>query len=119
MNKKVIKIFLVIMLTIMMVSCSLSVFAKDPSTLNPDVTVGGGKIENIGEKIAGALQIVGTVLAVVILVVLGIKYMMGSPEEKAEYKKTMMPYVIGAVLIFAATNIAGVVYNIATGIGGK
>lgn len=40
--------------------------------------------------------------------------MMGSPEEKAEYKKTMMPYVVGAVFIFAASQIAGVVYGLIT-----
>ena len=49
--------------------------------------------------------------------VLGIKYMMGSAEEKAEYKKTMIPYVVGAILIFAATTIANAVFNFASGIG--
>lgn len=37
--------------------------------------------------------------------------MMGSAEEKAEYKKTMMPYLVGALLIFAAVTIANMVYN--------
>ena len=39
--------------------------------------------------------------------VLGVRYMMGSAEEKAEYKKVMIPYLIGAVLLFAAVNLAG------------
>ena len=29
--------------------------------------------------------------------------MMGSAEEKAEYKKTFIPYIVGAALIFAAS----------------
>ena len=37
--------------------------------------------------------------------------MMGSAEEKAEYKKVMIPYLIGAVLIFAAPYIAGAIYT--------
>ena len=45
--------------------------------------------------------------------VIGIKYMMGSAEEKAEYKKTMIPYLVGAVILFAAVNIAGVVVSMA------
>ena len=45
------------------------------------------------------------------LIVLGIKYMMGSAEERAEYKKTLFPYFIGAVLIFAAVNLAQVIYS--------
>ena len=45
--------------------------------------------------------------------VIGIKYMMGSAEEKAEYKKTMLPYLIGAIILFAAVNIASYVVSIA------
>lgn len=37
--------------------------------------------------------------------------MMGSAEEKAEYKKTLMPYFIGAVLIFAASAFAQAIYS--------
>ena len=43
--------------------------------------------------------------------VLGIKYMMGSAEEKAEYKKTFIPYIVGALLLFAASALVGVLYN--------
>ena len=53
--------------------------------------------------IIGTIQIIGTVVAVITLMVLGLKYMMGSVEEKASYKKTMIPYLIGAVLVFSIT----------------
>ena len=39
--------------------------------------------------------------------------MMGSVEEKAEYKKNLLPSAIGAALVFAASGIAQIVYNIA------
>ncbi len=39
--------------------------------------------------------------------------MMGSVSEKAEYKKTLMPYVIGASLVFAASSIAQLIYSLA------
>ena len=39
--------------------------------------------------------------------------MMGSLEERAEYKKTLMPYVIGAVMMFAASSLVNIIYNIA------
>jgi len=42
--------------------------------------------------------------------------MMGSTEEKAEYKKSLLPYVIGAGLVFAASTIAQIVYNVAKSI---
>jgi len=41
---------------------------------------------------------------------------MGSAEEKAEYKKTMIPYLIGALILFAAVQIAGAVVGIANSV---
>lgn len=73
-------------------------------------------IQTVGQRIMGIVQTIGVVVAVVILMVLGIKYMMGSAEEKAEYKKTMLPYIIGAILIFGAVSIANMVYNFASGL---
>ena len=70
------------------------------------------EIKTIGGKVIGLIQGVGVVLTVVILAILGIKYMMGSAEEKAEYKKTMIPYIVGAICIFGSTSIATLVYNI-------
>lgn len=72
-----------------------------------------GKIIELGKAIVTIMQTVGIVVAVVVLLILGIKYMMGSAEEKAEYKKTMIPYVVGAVLIFASTTIVNIVYQLA------
>lgn len=74
-------------------------------------------VTNIGNQIIGIITTVGVVVAVVILLVLGIKYMMGSASEKAEYKKTMIPYLVGAILIFGASAITKVVVNLASGIG--
>lgn len=74
-------------------------------------------ITNVGNGIVTILTTIGIVLSVIVLVILGIKYMMGSVEERADYKKTMMPYVIGATLVFAASIIANIIYNIANDIG--
>ena len=61
--------------------------------------------------IVSVIETVGVISSVIILIVIGIKYMMGSAEEKAEYKKTMIPYIVGAILIFAAATIANAIYN--------
>ena len=39
--------------------------------------------------------------------------MIGSVEEKAEYKKTMIYYIIGAIMVFAISNISAMIYNFA------
>lgn len=57
-------------------------------------------------------QVIGSITSVICIIVIGVRYMMGSVEEKAQYKKTLMPYLIGAVLIFATTNVLSIVYNV-------
>lgn len=89
--------------------------AITPGSLKANMNTNGiSAVSTFGTSIMGLIQVAGIVLAVVILMILGIKYMMGSAEEKAEYKKTMIPYLVGAVLIFAASTIANIIYNFAT-----
>ena len=115
--KKLVKIVPIILVAIMV----LSVFSTTMAVgVNPRGQYEGttvGSFNNIGNKIIGALQAIGSIAAVAILVDLGIRYMMGSTEEKAEYKKTMIPYVIGAVFIFAAPWLAGIIYKLAGSLG--
>ena len=110
MNKKVVKIFSIVMIAIMLISVACTVFALTPEDIQP-IDPNNDKIQDIGGRIIGILQAVGIVLSVVVLIIIGLKYMMGSAEEKAEYKKTLMPYLIGAALIFTASAFAQVVYN--------
>ena len=63
-------------------------------------------IKGFGANVVDIITTIAIIVAVVVLLVLGIKYMMGSAAEKAEYKKTMIPYLIGAVLVFGAAAIA-------------
>lgn len=70
-------------------------------------------LEEVGNKAITIVTTIGSVVSVIVLIILGIKYMMGSVQEKAEYKRTLMPYLIGAVFIFAASTIAGIIYEIA------
>ena len=41
--------------------------------------------------------------------------MIASIEDKANYKETMIPYLIGAIMIFAIPQIVGIIYDIVTG----
>ena len=51
------------------------------------------------------VQVIGLGIAIIMLFSLGMKYMVGSIEDKAEVKKHAMVYVIGAIIFFAATGI--------------
>lgn len=74
---------------------------------------GTTEISNFGNKIIQIISTIGSILSVIVIIVLGIKYMMGSVEEKAIYKKTLLPFLIGAAFIFAASSIASMVFNVA------
>lgn len=62
-----------------------------------------GKIETATSKILTVISNIGIAVSVIMLAILGIKYMMGSVEEKAEYKQGLVPYVIGAFVLFGIT----------------
>lgn len=111
--KKIVKILPVMVAIVMVLSVFSTVFAANVT--NPsDITVEGTpEFNTIGGKIIGMVQSIGSIISILVLVILGIKYMMGSAEEKAEYKKTMIPYIVGAILVFAASNIAGMFFNFA------
>ncbi len=119
--KKQVKI-LSIALIVLTILCSLSTIVLADVKSDLDIISKGNdsakaeEVVKLGATIVTIMQTVGIVVAVVVLLILGIKYMMGSAEEKAEYKKTMIPYLVGAVLIFASTTIVNVVYNIASGV---
>ena len=111
MSTKTMKILTFIVTVLLVVAIGgTTVFGLTPSEMTGTAPT-DDSIKTLGNKIIGILQTVGIVLSVVILVILGIKYMMGSAEEKAEYKKTMIPYIVGAAFIFLAPTIANVVYN--------
>jgi type IV secretory pathway VirB2 component (pilin) len=106
--KKTLKILSIILIAILMISVmSVPVMASEEVdelfTKEADGTDG---IMNVGGRIVDIVTTVGIIVAVIVLLVLGIKYMMGSAAEKAEYKKTMIPYLVGALLIFGASAIA-------------
>ena len=72
--------------------------------------------EKVGQ-ILGVISTVGVVCSVIVLCILGLKYMLGSVEEKAEYKKTMLGYIIGVALIATASIIPNTLYKIGKSIG--
>ena len=126
MKKKTLKILTVVFIVSMMlvtfstlVRADATTTGKDTSTMLTDIQknssdAGTEQSAQLGGIIVGVVQTVGTIVAVVVVAVLGIKYMTGSTEEKAEYKKTMLPYFVGAIVLFLGVTIVRVIYSFAT-----
>ncbi len=113
MNKTV-KILTIILLAIVLVTFSTNVFAAQltPDSVTPIYGNTGG-LENTAGKIMGMIRNIAVIASVVIIMILGVKYMLGSVEEKADYKKSFVPLVVGIVLVVAATSIASFIFNMA------
>ena len=73
-----------------------------------------GELISRAATILGIIRNIGVALGVVALTVIGLRYMFASVEEKAEYKETMVPYVIGAILLMAGTTLVDVIYSLAS-----
>lgn len=83
----------------------------DPSGKAGDTSKKFGTILNI---VLGIVQVIGIAIAVIMLVVLAIKYISAAPSDKADIKKSATAYIIGAVVLFAASGIIQIIKNFAS-----
>lgn len=113
MKTKILAIILIIVINVMFFNINI-VQASDIS----DVITGGDNFLNSGKSgsakidedelqntstvIYNILLILGICIAVLISAILGIKFMIGSVEEKAQVKDSLVPFVIGCIVVFGA-----------------
>ena len=115
MSKKTLKVISILTIIVCVIMAVSPVFAEiDPSKLEPSTNeTAETAISDFAGKIMGLIRNIGIVAAVIILMVIGLKFLTGSAEEKAEYKKSLMPYVVGVVVLFGASAIAQFVISFA------
>lgn len=109
--KKLIKLLLICILLIIVIKTAVLA----DNSIDTNVTIGKTpaihESDDIIKSILGVLQAIGSVISVVALSIIGIRYMFSSLEEKAKMKGVIIYYIIGAVFVFATSNILGIVYN--------
>lgn len=76
-------------------------------------------LKTTSDYIYNILFTIAVVLAVAIGMVIGIQFMLGSAEEQAKVKETLVPYVIGVFVVFASFTIWKIVVNIGNDIEGE
>lgn len=77
-----------------------------------DTSIDKEQLQNASSAIYNVLLIVGIIAAVLVSGILGIKFMLGSVEEKAEVKAALIPFVIGCIVVFGAFGIWKIVVTI-------
>lgn len=78
-------------------------------------TSGTRLVDKVG-NIYWVAQLICYAAAVIILMIKGYKFMKASPDAKAEVKKELVSYAIGALLLFGVGTLISIVGNIAQGI---
>lgn len=109
-KRKILLIIINLILILFLISNTVFGTLIDVFEDSIDIT-GADDLKDTGGTILGIIRVIGTIVSVAMIMILGIKYMVGSAEEKAGYKKTMFPYLIGAILIFASTSLADMIYE--------
>lgn len=63
-------------------------------------------VNDLGTLILSCVKYVAYVVAFGVILVIGIKYMTGAAGDKAKVKSTFVPYLIGAIVVGAASQLA-------------
>ena len=111
--KKMSKIVVALMIIATILSAVSMVFAVNIPSGNDEAL---GQIQSPANRIIGIVQFICYAAAVVLLVILGVKFMTASPDGKAEIKKSAVIYVVGAILVFAAGGLLNLIKNTGTAV---
>ena len=89
---------------------------QNVTELNPDDA--NSNVARVINSAIGIIQYVGSGIAIIAVSVLGIKYVLASPSEKAETKREIFPMLIGAILLFGAVNVVSLILKFTNGATG-
>lgn len=78
---------------------------ENANSLTFDKDILENKLQETSSYVYNILLFIGMAVALIIAGILGIKFMIGSTEEKAQIKDALVPFVIGCVVIFGAFGI--------------
>ncbi|MBR6504813.1 MAG: hypothetical protein IKT41_03780 [Clostridia bacterium] len=120
-NKLYLKILLMIIVFISTFSfCLVTSNAMDSIITSADEFLGKGtnetlnfgQIKIVSDNLYNLFFIVGVAATVLVGMIIGIKFMVESAEEKAKLKEALVPYIVGCVIIYGAFGIWKVAINI-------
>ena len=116
MKKKILVIALAIMIVFASFSVVYGISGDDVKGTIGDVNnqgkdMGAG-VQSILKVVLGVVRIAGMGIAVIMILSFGIKYMASMPADRAAMMKQSVVYLIGALLLFGASFIVGVVAEV-------
>ena len=117
--KRIAKILTVLIIIATIATMMSTVFAEGASDVLGKLTGttdAASAVTTTANNIVGIVQVICYATAVIMLIYLGVKFITASPEAKADIKKSAIMYVIGAIIVFAAGTLLGVISNLSTNV---
>lgn len=123
MKRKVIKIVLIFLIIFIFSNLFINITSRASfSSVDVNFVTDGAKdssgtaksVNSIVGSVLTVCQVAGSGIAVIMLIVLAIKYLTSAPADKADIKKSAMIYIVGAVILFSASGILGIIRRFAT-----
>lgn len=114
------KIFVKLICILLIIACVFSItncanatsaIIKQNFTGSSNST-GSNAIKQILSAVLSVVRTVGAVVAVVVLMTIGAKYIVASAGDRADIKKYAINYVIGAIILLGATGILSIIKNL-------
>lgn len=60
------------------------------------------KMKNLNNILYNILLSIGIIVAIIFATILGVQYMTAAAENKAQIKESMIPFIIGCIVVFGA-----------------
>lgn len=118
MKRNIIKFIFVFLLIIMIGNitiCTISQASFDSIGVDyiassaKDSSGAGNSILKIIQSLVVVVQVAAVGIAVIMLIVLAIKYMSSAPNDRASIKNSAIQYIVGAVVLFSTAGILGII----------
>lgn len=123
MKKDIFKNFFKILIVLLIIIFSISLMSvvygsgNDNFDTNRFSNTISTKVDDLVNDTAGTviavMRIVSVAIAIVVLLVISMKYMISAPGDRADIKKHAIAYVIGTFILFGATEIIALLIKVA------
>lgn len=117
-SKVILKVIITMLIILFTVSMFTNfVYAQEAGNGNFDLSGFEGNadssikepITNIVGTILSVMRIICTGIAIIMIIVIAMKYMLAAPGERADLKKSSVQFVVGALILFGSSGIISII----------
>jgi len=110
--KKTFKIIiaLISIALILLVFSNNSFAIENLNYYNPEPSLEGSeKFVTKAGTVLGTIRTAGIIISILALAIIGLKYMFTSAQERADYKKEMIPFIVGCFMLMGVSALVGLI----------